>query len=62
LSFSARLSEVFATDTASFAKWLLGILISGFMVGLGAPFWIQIVNRLFKLKSAIRGEESDSRD
>jgi len=61
LTFSTRLSAVARTDSASFIKWCLGILLSGLMVGLGAPFWVQTVNRLLKLKADIQGEESDGR-
>lgn len=51
-----RVSSVARVDTASFIKWFLGVLLSGIMVGLGAPFWVQTVNRLLKLKEDMQGK------
>jgi hypothetical protein len=48
-----KVGVVFA-DTSGFIKWLVGVLITGFMVGLGAPFWVQTVDRLLKLKSHLQ--------
>ena len=62
LTYVDRLSAVARIDTAGYFKWFLGILLSGLMVGLGAPFWVQTVNRLLKLKAYTQEEESDGRD
>lgn len=40
--------------TALFVKWLAGVLITGFMVGLGTPFWIQIVNGALRSRNWLR--------
>lgn len=60
--FATRLSAIAAEDTAAFAKWFLGILLSGLMVGLGAPFWVQTVNRVLKVKSYIEGKGTEGSD
>ncbi len=51
--FYDRLASVARADTAGFLKWFIGVLLTGFMVGLGAPFWVQTVNRMLKLKDRL---------
>ncbi|CAA7620287.1 hypothetical protein [Magnetospirillum sp. UT-4] len=41
-------------DHAVFAKWAVGVLISGLLVGLGAPFWFEVVQRLMQARSGLR--------
>ena len=53
------LMEVAVVDTSGFIKWLIGVLLTGFMAGLGAPFWVQTVDRLLKLKSHVKGTEDN---
>ena len=57
--FRNVLSRVAEVDSAGFLKWLIGVLLTGFMVGLGAPFWVQTVDRILKLKSHVKGNDGD---
>lgn len=34
-------------------KWLLGLLITGFLVGLGAPFWVEVFNNLLRARKLV---------
>lgn len=47
-------------DSSGFVKWVIGVLLTGFMVGLGAPFWVQTVDRLLKLKGRVERGASGS--
>jgi hypothetical protein len=44
---------VFKADAAGFVKWFLGVLITGLMVGLGAPFWVQVVDRIVAVRKVV---------
>ena len=35
---------------ADFSQWLAGVLLTGLLLGLGTPFWIQVVNASLKLR------------
>jgi hypothetical protein len=34
-------------------KWLLGVIITGFLVGLGAPFWVQVFNNMLRARNLL---------
>lgn len=52
--FWSGLLAVTLEDTSGFVKWLMGTLITGLMVGLGTPFWIQIVNGALRARNLLR--------
>lgn len=41
--------------TWAFWSWLLIVLLTGFLLGLGGPFWFDIVMRLSQVRQALRG-------
>jgi hypothetical protein len=41
-------------DFPGFARWLFAILLTGVLIGLGAPFWFDVAKRLAHLRSAAR--------
>lgn len=52
--FWRGLIAVALEDTSGFVKWLTGTLITGLMIGLGTPFWIQIVNGALRTRNLLR--------
>lgn len=48
--FWVNLIEAAQQGPAVFIKWALGVVLTGIMAGLGAPFWIQAVDRFLKLR------------
>ena len=49
--FWHNLAQAARQEPALFIKWALGVLLTGIMTGLGAPFWMQAVDRALKLRS-----------
>jgi len=49
----ARVSWMWENDLAGLGQWLIGVLLTGAMVGLGAPFWVEVVNNLLRAKNLI---------
>jgi hypothetical protein len=50
LGFRKAVSATAVANPAQFIKWLVGVLLTGIMAGLGAPFWMQAVDRAMKLR------------
>ncbi len=46
---------------ADFSQWLAGVLLTGLLLGLGTPFWIQVVNASLKLRRWVT-DKNDTRD
>ena len=42
-------------DTSRALRWLIGVILSVVMLGLGAPFWIQTINGLLRARDLVRG-------
>ncbi len=38
-------------------KWLLGVGATGLMAGLGAPFWVQVVHKLARMRQGLKPED-----
>jgi hypothetical protein len=45
-------------DRGGFVRWLIGVLLTGFLLGLGAPFWMQAVSGMLAARNLIRGRNS----
>jgi hypothetical protein len=39
-----------AADPEGFNQWLVGVLLTGLLLGLGTPFWVQAVSAAFNLR------------
>ena len=39
-------------DAEGFNQWLVGVLLTGLLLGLGTPFWVQVVSGALKLSRA----------
>lgn len=47
---------------AVFGQWLLGIILTGFLTGLGSPFWFEVVQNLMRIRSGGRTAERVDKD
>jgi len=46
-------------DTAGFLRWFAGTLILGLMLGLGTPFWIEVVNNFLRARDLITNNRKE---
>ena len=49
----------------STSRWLskvLGILVTGFALSMGAPFWFDVLNKVARLRTAVKPARSDEAD
>ncbi len=53
----AILSAAHAAAPAEFSQWLTGVVLTSILLGLGTPFWVQIVTTGFSLRRWVTGEE-----
>ncbi len=42
-------------DPAAYLVWFFKALMTGLLIGLGAPFWFEIAQKLTKIKSGLKG-------
>ena len=49
LSLSERLGAL----PGEHLKWLFGMLVTGFLLGLGAPFWVEVFNNMLRARKLI---------
>lgn len=48
--WSSVLTAAQAADPDAFNQWLIGIVLTGLLLGLGTPFWVQAVSTAFSLR------------
>jgi hypothetical protein len=48
--WSSVLMSAQATDPDAFNQWVVGVLLTGLLLGLGTPFWVQAVSTTFNLR------------
>jgi len=41
-----------------YAVWLLSVFITGLLIGLGAPFWFEVAQRLSEVRQAFKGKRA----
>jgi hypothetical protein len=41
-------------DLAGFALWLLMVVMTGVLIGLGAPFWFDVAKRLAQIRKGLQ--------
>ncbi len=46
----ARLQARVGDAPGTFINWLIGVLLTGLLLGLGTPFWVQVVNHLLRIR------------
>lgn len=52
---------VAVNDFGGFSKWFLGVFITGIMAGLGAPFWMEVVNNFLRARNLINNSREPGR-
>jgi hypothetical protein len=61
--WSATLAAALATDPAAFHQWFAGVILTGMLLGLGTPFWVQTVSAAVNARRwAEKKEEKPNRD
>jgi hypothetical protein len=48
--WSSVLLAAQAADPDAFNQWLVGVILTGLLLGLGTPFWVQAVSTAFSLR------------
>ncbi|HYE49323.1 MAG TPA: hypothetical protein VEB20_07030, partial [Azospirillaceae bacterium] len=51
--FLETLGFVVANDGAGFLRWFAGVFVTGILLGLGTPFWVQVFNNLLKMRNLL---------
>ena len=60
MTFFGALDDTWQADAGGMLKWFLGVLLAGLMAGLGAPFWVRVVNRVLEARNAVRARGGQS--
>ncbi len=60
VGFNFPYVDVCRSDTAQYWRWLTGVLLTGLLLGLGTPFWIQVVTSFLRARNLIRGSGAES--
>jgi hypothetical protein len=47
-------------DWARFLSWFMVVMVSGILIGLGAPFWFDIAKRLSAIRKGLHSATSSS--
>ncbi|MBX6323689.1 MAG: hypothetical protein IRY94_17875 [Rhodospirillaceae bacterium] len=53
--------RVAAADTGGFVRWLLGVILTAVLAGLGAPFWMEVVNNFLRARNLTNNYRKASR-
>ncbi|WP_321491920.1 hypothetical protein [uncultured Desulfobacter sp.] len=49
-------------DTRGFMVWVFKVIITGFLIGLGAPFWFDVAKRLSLIRRGLKNPNSSDED
>jgi hypothetical protein len=49
-SWSSTLAAARSNHPEAFLQWVVGVLLTGLLLGLGTPFWVQAVSAAFSLR------------
>ena len=49
-------------DFSGFMVWLLKVIITGILIGLGAPFWFDVAKRLSLIRSGLKNPNASDED
>ena len=50
------------SDTTGFIIWVLKVIITGIIIGLGAPFWFDVAKRLAQIRKGLKNPNASSED
>lgn len=54
----SRMGWIIANSVGTWTSWLAGVLLTGLLVGLGTPFWVEMVKNFMRLRGWLRGYRS----
>ncbi|MCD4722977.1 MAG: hypothetical protein K8S13_24430 [Desulfobacula sp.] len=60
--FGARLLSTLTHDFTGFMVWLMKVIITGILIGLGAPFWFDVAKRLSQIRRGLKNPNSSAED
>ena len=60
--FPASVGNQAISDPFSYLVWVFKVLITGLLIGLGAPFWFEVAQKLTRIKQGPRGKPSPDAD
>ena len=49
-----RVAKTALLDPAGFAVWLVTVVLTGILIGLGAPFWFDVAKRLSQIRKGLQ--------
>lgn len=56
--FCSRLFWIIGNSAGAWTSWLAGVVLTGLLVGLGTPFWVEMVKNFMRLRGWLRGYRS----
>ena len=59
-SRSQTLAAASVAEPAQFYQWLVGILLTTVLLGLGSPFWVKVVSSALSLSRAAKGDTTQA--
>jgi hypothetical protein len=60
--FWACLLTTFKSDAAGFMVWVMKVIITGILIGLGAPFWFDVAKRLSQIRKGLKNPNASDED
>jgi hypothetical protein len=58
--FGGRIMNTALNDFGGFFVWLIKVVITGILIGLGAPFWFDVAKRLAQLRKGLQKETAST--
>lgn len=58
ISLKDNILQTLEHDTSGFLHWAFAVLVTGALIGLGAPFWFDIAKRLAQIRQGLRESAS----
>jgi len=55
-----RAAQTVAKDFPGFVAWFFSVMISGILIGLGAPFWFDVAKRLAQIRKGLQSASASS--
>ncbi len=57
-----RVGFTASNDVAGFAVWVITVIITGILIGLGAPFWFDVAKRLAQIRKGLKNPNASAED
>ena len=60
--FWACLLTTFKSDVVGFMAWVMKVIVTGILIGLGAPFWFDVAKRLSQIRKGLKNPNASDED